>query len=211
VLLSLFLAPTTTRKGKQSNQPKLTTHPVQSHPSIPRKRCGKKFPSQERKLLFACFVAVLVTRMSFASVARELTRGDLIMLETHHDEFIDFLPYSYSHASSRFSHGPNHRSYDFRSRENNFVPRRLGYDPRPYRGDHFPRRPHFSIGGSYTHFEPIHLDGTRFPRRDSHPTRSNGEVLNTVKSSSDRMVKCWIPKIYLTNPSTEPSTCSSPI
>jgi hypothetical protein len=27
-----------------------------------------------------------------------------------------------------------------------------------------------------------------------------------VKTSSDRMVKCWIPKIYLSNPSTEPST-----
>jgi hypothetical protein len=67
--------------------------------------------------------------MSFASVARELTRGDLIMLETHHDEFIDFLPYSYSHvlpcfysrasphtfsrALPQFAHGPNHRSYGF--------------------------------------------------------------------------------------------------
>jgi hypothetical protein len=33
--------------------------------------------------LFACFVAVLVTLMSFASIARELKRGTLIMLETH--------------------------------------------------------------------------------------------------------------------------------
>jgi hypothetical protein len=42
---------------------------------------------------------------------------------SYHDEFIDFLPRSYSHASphtsshalSYFSHGPNHRSYDFGS------------------------------------------------------------------------------------------------
>jgi hypothetical protein len=34
-------------------------------------------------LLFACFVAVLVTWMSFASVTGELRRGVLIMLETH--------------------------------------------------------------------------------------------------------------------------------
>jgi hypothetical protein len=33
--------------------------------------------------LFACFVAVLVTWMSFASVASELRRGTLTMLETH--------------------------------------------------------------------------------------------------------------------------------
>jgi hypothetical protein len=32
-----------------------------------------------------------------------------------------------------------------------------------------------------------------------------------VKTSSGRMVKCWIPKIYLTNPSTEPSTFSHPM
>jgi hypothetical protein len=33
--------------------------------------------------LFECFVAVLVTWMSFASIRRELRRGALIMLETH--------------------------------------------------------------------------------------------------------------------------------
>jgi hypothetical protein len=35
------------------------------------------------KLLFAYFVAVLVTWMSFSSGTRELRRGVLIMLETH--------------------------------------------------------------------------------------------------------------------------------
>jgi hypothetical protein len=33
--------------------------------------------------LFVCFVTMLVTWMSFASVVRELRRGVLIMLETH--------------------------------------------------------------------------------------------------------------------------------
>jgi hypothetical protein len=32
-----------------------------------------------------------------------------------------------------------------------------------------------------------------------------------VKISSGRMVKCKIPKIYLTNPSIEPSTPSHPM
>jgi hypothetical protein len=125
-------------------------------------------------------------------------------------------PHSYSYASPRISsrafpqlpHGANHRSYGFGPRENRFEHRRFAYGPRPHRGDHFPRRPGFPTGGSFTHFEPRHLDGPRFLRRGSCPTRPSGEVQRTVKTSSDCMVKCWIPKIYLTNPSTEPSTFS---
>jgi hypothetical protein len=95
--------------------------------------------------------------------------------------------------------------------ENNFVPRRFGYTSRPHRSDRFSCRPDFPIRGSHTHFEPRHLDGPHFPCRGSHPTGASGEVLKTVKTSSGHMVKCWIPKIYLTNPSTEPSTSSSPM
>jgi hypothetical protein len=68
--------------------------------------------------LFACFVAMLVTWMSFTSGTRELGRD---ALTSYHDEFIDFSPRSYFHAlpriSSRalshFSHESNHRSYGF--------------------------------------------------------------------------------------------------
>jgi hypothetical protein len=60
-------------------------------------------------------------------------------------------------------------------------------------------------------FEPRHLDGPRFPHRGSRSTRPNGELQRIVKTSSGRMVKCWISKIYLTNSSTEPSTPSHPI
>jgi hypothetical protein len=88
------------------------------------------------------------------------------------------------------------------------VPRRFGYGPRPHHGDRFPRRNDFSAGGSYTHFEPRHLDDPRFPYYGSHPTGSKGEVQKTMKTSLGRMVKCRIPKIYFTNPSTEPSTSS---
>jgi hypothetical protein len=91
------------------------------------------------------------------------------------------------------------------------VPRRFGYGPCPPRSDHFPRRPGFSAGASHTHFEPRHLDGPHFFYRGSHPTGSSGEVLKIVKTYSGRMVKCWIPKIYLTNPSTKPSTFSCPM
>jgi hypothetical protein len=130
---------------------------------------------------------------------------------SYREEFIDFLNRSYSRASSRFFHGPNHHSYDFDSGENSFVPRCFGYDPCPHHGDHFSRRPGFPAGGSYTNFEPRHLDDPRFPCCGTHSTGSNGEVQRTVKTSSGRMVKCCIPKIYLTNLNTEPSTFSHPM
>jgi hypothetical protein len=155
--------------------------------------------------------------------------------DSYCDEFFDVPPQSYSHilprsysrASSRtflrasprtsscalpqFAHGPNHRSYGFGPRENCFVPIRFGYGPRPHRGDRFPRMPSFSVGWSFPHFESRHLDSPRFPRCGSRPTRPSGEVHRMVKTSYGRMVKCWIPKIYLTNPSTEPSTFSRPM
>jgi hypothetical protein len=115
-------------------------------------------------------------------------------------------PHTFSRALSHFSHGPIHGSYGFGSRENCFEPRRFGYGSRPRRGDRFPHRFGFPTGGSYTHFEPRHLEGSRFPCRGSYPTRPSGEVQKTVKTSSGCMVKCWIPKIYVTNPSTEPLT-----
>jgi hypothetical protein len=134
-------------------------------------------------------------------------------------EFFDFLPRSYSRASphtfsralSHSSNEPNHLSYGFGSQENNFVPRHFGYGPCSYHGDHLPRKPSFPTGESHTHLEPRHLYGQYFPCLGSRPTGSNGEVLRIVKTSSGRMVKCWICKIYLSNPSTEPLTFSHPI
>jgi hypothetical protein len=131
------------------------------------------------------------------------------------DEFSDFLPRALARTSSRaspqFAHGPNHCSYGFGSRENRFEPRRFGYGPRPHRGDRFPCMPVFPAGGSHTHFEPRHLESPRFPYRGSRPTWSSDVVQRVVKISSGPMVKCWITKIYLTNPSTEPSTFSRPL
>jgi hypothetical protein len=69
----------------------------------------------------------------------------------------------------------------------------------------------FLLDGLTPIFEPRHLDGPRFPRRGSRPTHSNGDGQKIVKTSSGRMVKCWIPKIYLTNPSSESSTFSHPM
>jgi hypothetical protein len=80
---------------------------------------------------------------------------------SYRNEFTDFSHRSYSRALphtpcavSCFFYGPNRRSYGFGSRENNFVPKRFSYGARPHHGDHFSRRYGFSVGGSYTHFEP---------------------------------------------------------
>jgi hypothetical protein len=78
------------------------------------------------------------------------------------DEFIDFPPCTSSRASPHFFHVPNYHSYGFGSQENSFVPRRFGYDACPHRGDCPPRRHDFPAGGSYTRFEPRHLDDQRF-------------------------------------------------
>jgi hypothetical protein len=208
VLLSLFLAPATTKKRMHSNQPKLTTHPTQSRPSTQREKQVKKPLSRERKLLFACFVAVLVTWMSFASDGRELRGGMLSMLETHivmsslifclvfilmfRLAFTLVLLLAPSHVlclvhllvlclSSLMDQTIAHMV---------LVHERTALSPRPHRGDRFPRRPDFPTGGSFPHLESRHLDGPHFPRHGSRPTRPSGEVQMTMKTSSGRMVKC---------------------
>jgi hypothetical protein len=95
--------------------------------------------------------------------------------------------------------------------ENHLEPRRFGYGPRTHRGDRFPCWPIFPAGGFYNYLEPRHLDGPHFPHHGSRPTQPSGQVQRTVKTSSGRMVRCWIPKIYLTNPSTKSSTFSCPV
>jgi hypothetical protein len=88
------------------------------------------------------------------------------------------------------------------------VPGSFGVDPRSHRGVRPPRRHGFPARGVYSHFEPSRFDGLCFPHRGSHPTHPNGEVQRIVNTSLSRMVKCWIPKIFLTNLSSEPSTFS---
>jgi hypothetical protein len=61
-----------------------THYPSNPKPSFnPKRELRKKFSSLERKLLFVYFVTVLVTWMSFASIARELRRFALTTPETH--------------------------------------------------------------------------------------------------------------------------------
>jgi hypothetical protein len=204
-------------------------YPSNPKPSFNLKREARKETPKPRDEAFICMFCGCVGHLDeFCFWWKRIERRRVeYARDSYHDEFIDFLPRSYSHvpphtfscalprtsssASPQFAHGPNHRSYGFGQRENHFEPRRFVYGPRTRRSDRFPCRPGFSAGGSFTHFEPRHLDGPRFHRRGSSPTRPSGEVQRTVKTSSGHTVKCWIPKIYLTNPSAEPSTFSRPV
>jgi hypothetical protein len=208
-----FVPSSNYHKEEETIKSTKTHYPSNPKPSFNPKRDVRKETLKPRDEVFICMFcgrAGHLDEFYFRRKRIEKMRFDYVR-NSHSDEFTDFSPRSYSHALSRFFHEPNHHSYGFGSRENNFVPRRFGYCPCPHRGDRFPRRPDFPAGGSYTHFEPRHLDGPHFPCHGSHPTGSNGDVLKTVKIFSGRMVKCYIPKIYLTNPSTEPSTSSHPM
>jgi hypothetical protein len=88
------------------------------------------------------------------------------------------------------------------------VPRHFGVDPHSHCGVCPLPRHGFSSRGVNSHFELSCFDDPCFPRRGSRLTRSNVVVKETVKTSLGQMVKCCIPKIFLTNPSIEPSTFS---
>ena len=142
-------------------------------------------------------------------------------LRNAHHEDLDFPPRFASHATPRPNHRsygyrpreighaslrPNHRSYGYGPREKSFVSQRFGSDPRSlHRGDRYPHRHRYPSDGFYPRSELRHFDGLRFPHHGSRFPRLSDKVQTTMLISSDRMVKCWIPKVYLTNPSTRPS------
>jgi regulator of replication initiation timing len=226
-----FVPSSSYHKEEEALKPTKAHYPSNPKPSFNPKREARKETPKPRDEAFVCMFCGRADHLDeFCFRRKRIERRRVeYARDSYHDEFIDFLPCSYSHVSPsfysrasprtfsralprtssgalpQFTHGPNHHSCQ---RENRLEPRRFGYGPRPHHGDRFPRRPGFPAGGSFSHFELRHLDGPHFPHCGSRPTRPSGEVQRTVKTSSDRMVKCWIPMIYLTNLSTEPSTLS---
>jgi hypothetical protein len=203
-----FVLSSSYHKEEEVLKPPKTYYPSNPKPSFnPKKDVRKQSPKPREEALVCMFYGSAGHLIEFCFRRKRIERRRVeYARNSYRDEFIDFLsrsyshvpPRSYSHASphtfscgvSRFSHGPNHRSYGFGSQENHFEPRRFGYGPHPHRDDRFSRRHGFPAGGSYTHFESRHLDGPHFPCRGSRTTRPSGEVQRTVKSSSSHMVKC---------------------
>jgi hypothetical protein len=224
-----FIPSSTYHKEEATIKSTKAHYPSNPKPSFNPKREARKETPETREEAFICMFCSHADHLDEFCFRRKIIERSRVEYarDSYRDEFIDFLPRSYSHVPPRFysraspctfshalpqfAHGSDHRSYGFGPRENRFEPRRFGYSPRPHHGDRFSRGPSFSAGGSFAHFELRHLDGPCFPRRGSRPTRPSGEVQRTVKTSSGHMVKCWIPKIYLTNPSTEPLTFSRPV
>jgi hypothetical protein len=232
-----FIPSSTYQKEEATIKSTKAHYPSNPKPSFIPKRVARKETPKPREEAFVCMFCSRAGHLDEFCFRRKRIERRCVEYarDSYRDEFIDFPPLSYSHVPPRFyshasprtfsralprtssgvlpqfAHRPNHRSYGFGPRENRFEPRRFGYDPRPHRGDRLSRRPGFSTGGSFPHFESRHLDGPRFPHHGSRPTQPCGEVQRTVKTSSGRVVKCGIPKIYLTNPSTEPSTLSRPM
>jgi hypothetical protein len=210
-----FVSSSSYHKEKEALKPTKPHYPSNPKPSFNPKREEKKETTKPREEAFVCMFCGRADHLDEFCFWRKRIerRRDEYARDSYRDEFINFLPRSYSHVPPRsyscvssrtfsralhhtsscalpqFAHGPNHCSYGFSPRENRFEPRRFGYDPHPHRGDHFSQRPAFPTGGSFPHFESRHLDGPRFPRRGSRPTRPSGEVQRTVKTSSGRLVK----------------------
>jgi hypothetical protein len=228
--ISIKFVPTSTYKDEEETlEAKQILYPPNPKPSFNPKREVRKETPKLREEAFVCMFCIRASHLDeFCFRRKRIEKRHLdYARNSYRDEFIDFPSHSYSHVLSRsysralpctsscalshFPHGPNHCSYGFGLRERDFVPRRFGFDPRSHHGARPPRRHGFPTEGSYTRFESKHLDIPRFPHHSSRPTGSNGKVQKNVKTSSSRMVKCWILKIYLTNPSTEPSTSSHPM
>jgi hypothetical protein len=149
--------------------------------------------------LFACFVAVMVTCMSFAFGVRELRRSGLTTLETQivMSSLIFRLALSLMLCLTLLLMLCLISLMDLTITHMILVHERttlcldaLVAAPRFHHGYRFPRRPSFPAGGSHTHFESRYLDGPNFPHHGSHTTRSSDVVQKTMNTSLGRMVKC---------------------
>jgi hypothetical protein len=187
-----FVPSSNYHKEEETLKSTKTYYPSNTKPSFNPKREVRKEtpkPREEAFIYIFCGRAGHLDEFCFHRKRMEKRLFDYTR-NSYCDEFIDFSPRTSSRASPHFFYGPNHRSYGFGSQENSFVPRHFGYGPCSHHGDRPLSRHGFPAGGSYTCFEPRHLDGQCFPCHGSHPTHSNGEVQKTVKTSSGRMVKC---------------------
>jgi hypothetical protein len=195
-----FIPSSNYHKEEEALKPTKTHYPSNTKPSFNPKREVKRESPKPREEAFICIFCGCAGHLDeFCFRHKRLERKHFEYARNSYcDEFLDFLPRSYSRASprtpsrafSQFSYGPNYHSYGFGSQENRFEPRRFGYGPHPHRGDRFPHRTGFPAGEFHTRFESRHLDGPHFPHHGSRPTRLNSDVQKIVKTSSGRMVRC---------------------
>jgi hypothetical protein len=79
-----FIPSSNYHKEEEALKPTKTHYPSNPKPSFnPKREVKRESPKLRQEVLFACFVAMLVTWMSFASGVRDLRGGALSMLKTH--------------------------------------------------------------------------------------------------------------------------------
>jgi hypothetical protein len=177
-----FVPSSSYHKEEEALKPTKAHYPSNLKPSFNPKREARKETPKPREEAFVCMFcgrAGHLDEFYFRRKRIERRRFEYARNSYSHVPlrlYSRASPRTFSRALPQFAHGPNHRSYSFGPRENRFEARRFGYDPCPHRSDHFPCRPGFPARGSFTHLEPRHLDGPRFPCHCSHPTRPSGEV-----------------------------------
>jgi hypothetical protein len=173
-----FVSSSNYPKEEETLKSTKTHYPSNQKPSFNPKREVRKQTPKPREEYFICIFCDRAGHLDgFCFHRKRIKKRRLdYARNSYHDEFNDFPPRTYSRASPYFFYGPNHRSYGFRSQENNFVPRCFGYDSHPHCGDCPTSRHGFPASGAYSHFETSRFNGPCFSRHGSRPTRSNGEV-----------------------------------
>jgi hypothetical protein len=170
-----FVPSSSYHKEEEALKPTKAHYPSNPKSSFNLNREAKKETPKPREEVFICMFCGRAGHLDeFCFQRKRIERRRVeYARDSYRDEFIDFMPHSYSHVPPRFysrasprtfsralsrtsssalpqfAHGPNHCSYGLDPRENRFEPRRFGYDPRPHRGDRFPHRPGFLAGGLF--------------------------------------------------------------
>jgi hypothetical protein len=149
----MFVPCSNYHKEEEALKPTKTHYPSNPKPFFNPKREVRKENTKPREKAFVCMFCGRASHLdTFCFHHKRIEKMCFdYARNSYRDEFSDFLPRSHSrasprtssHALSQFSHGPNHHSYGFGSRENSFVPRCFGCGPRPHRGDHFSCRSGF--------------------------------------------------------------------
>jgi hypothetical protein len=148
-----FVPSSNYHKEEETLKPTKTIYQSNPKPSFnPKKEVRKETPKVRDEAFVCMFYGRVGYLDEFCFWRKRIERRHFdYARNSYRDEFSDFSPCSFfralprtsSRALPQFVDGPHHRSYGFGSRENHFVPRHLGYGPRPHHGDCFPCSPVF--------------------------------------------------------------------
>jgi hypothetical protein len=160
-----FVPSSNYHQEEEALKPIKAHYPSNLKPSFNPKRGVKKNilkPSEEVNICMFCGRASHLDEFCFRHKRMEKICVDYAR-NSYHDEFIDFLPHFSSRTLSRFSHGPNHRSYDSSLRESGLVPGHFGVDPRSHHDVLSPRRHGFPARGLFLTLSRVALMVHTFP------------------------------------------------